>query len=67
MSRLRSLVRHPFWQAIGLVIGAYLLFTVGIAYLPGLFGLRSAPAPRSVVIQYMLTALVGILIYVSHD
>jgi hypothetical protein len=67
VSRLRALVRHPFWQAIGLVLAAYLLFTAGIAYLPGLFGLRSAPAPRSVVLQYMLTALVGILIYVSHD
>ncbi len=67
MSRLRSVLGHPFWQAIGLVILAYLVFTLGIAYLPPLFGFRSAPAPASVVLQYMLTAIVGILIYVSDD
>jgi mono/diheme cytochrome c family protein len=62
---MRYYLRHPFWQAI-LVLGfAYLLIKLGIAYLPPLFGVRSAPVPSSVVIQYMITALVGVLLYVS--
>ncbi len=59
--------RHPFGQAVLLLGLSWLLFTYGIAYLPPLFGARSAPVPRSVVIQYLLTALVAILIYVSDD
>jgi mono/diheme cytochrome c family protein len=60
-------VRHPFWQAVGLVVLAYLVFTFGLAYVPPLVGIPSAPVPRSVVVQYMLTALVGILLFVSHS
>lgn len=58
---------HPFWQAVALLVGSYLLFEVGIVYLPPLLGIRSAPIPDSVLIQYMLTALVGILLYVSDN
>jgi mono/diheme cytochrome c family protein len=67
MSRAREVLRHPFWQAVLLLVLSYLLFTVGIRYLPPLAGIRSAPVPSSVVLQYMLTALVAILIYVSDD
>lgn len=67
MSRVGDALRHPFWQALLLLVLAYLLFTAGIAYLPPLLGIRSAPVPASVVVQYMLTALVAILIYVSED
>lgn len=67
MSRARAAVRHPFWQALLLLIVAYLLFKFGIAILPGLVGMKSAPVPSSVVVQYMLIALVGILIHVSSD
>ena len=67
MSRIGGWIRHPFWQAFLLLILAYLLFKFGIAYLPGLLGLKSAPVPSSVVVQYMLIALVGILIHVSSD
>ena len=67
MAGFRDLVRHPFWQAVLLLIGAYVLFRWGIAYLPPLLGMRSAPVPQSVLIQYMLTALVGVLIYVSDN
>jgi Cytochrome C oxidase, cbb3-type, subunit III len=67
MSRLREALGHPFWQAILLTAFAYAVFTVGIAYVPPLFGVPSAPVPQSVVVQYMLIALVGILIYVSGD
>jgi mono/diheme cytochrome c family protein len=67
MSRLRSVLGHPFWQAVLLLVLSYLVFTAGIEHLPPLFGARSAPVPKSVVIQFMLTALVAILIYVSED
>ena len=67
MSRVRSLLGHPFWQAVLLLVLSYLVFTVGIAYIPPLLGIQSAPVPASVVLQYMLTALVAILIFVSDD
>lgn len=60
-------VRHPFWQAVLLLVGSYLLFRFGIAFLPPLIGIESAPVPASVVLQFMATALVGVLLYVSAD
>lgn len=67
MKRLREALGHPFWQAVLLLVAAYLVFAFGVAYVPPLFGLTSAPVPKSVLAQYLLTALVGILIYVSSD
>jgi mono/diheme cytochrome c family protein len=67
MSRVRELLRHPFWQSLIAVIVAYLLFTVGVAYLPILLGIHSAPVPASVVLQYMFFVVVGVLIHVSSD
>jgi mono/diheme cytochrome c family protein len=67
MTRLREMLRHPFWQAVVLIVLAFLLFRFGIALLPPLFGMASAPVPQSVVLQYMLIALVGILIHASSD
>jgi mono/diheme cytochrome c family protein len=61
------LLRHPFWQAVAVLVIAYLLFKFGIAYIPPLIGAPSAPVPSSVVIEYMFIAIVGILIYVSAD
>jgi mono/diheme cytochrome c family protein len=60
-----SYLRHPFWQATLILVLAYLLVELGIPYLPPLVGVESAPVPASVLLQYMLTALVGILIWVS--
>ncbi|MDH3427957.1 MAG: hypothetical protein OEM23_05935, partial [Gemmatimonadota bacterium] len=60
-------VRHPFWQAALLLVGSYLLFRFGISALPPLIGIESAPVPASVVLQFMATALVGVLLYVSAD
>lgn len=65
--RLGDALRHPFWQAVTLLIGSYVVFEFGIAYVPPQFGAKSAPIPASVLWQYMLTALVGILIYVSNN
>lgn len=67
MTRIREALGHPFWQAILLVVGSYLLIKFGIAYLPPLLGVRSAPVPSSVVVQFMFIAIVGILIHVSSD
>lgn len=67
MTRLREVLGHPFWQAVALVVLAYILSTVGITYLPPLFGVPSAPVPASVVVEYMFIAIVGILIFVSSD
>ena len=67
MTRIREALRHPFWQAILLVVGSYLLIKFGIAYIPPLVGVKSAPVPSSVVVQFMFIAIVGILIHVSSD
>ena len=61
------LLRHPFWQAVLVLVVAWILITLGIPYLPGLVGMDSAPAPGSVVLQYMVTVLVGVLIWVSDS
>ena len=59
--------REPFGQA-GMILGiAYLLIELGIPYIPPLFGFASAPAPNSVVFQYMLTVLLGVLLWVSDS
>lgn len=62
---MRKMLAHPFWQAILVLVLAYLLVEYGIAYLPPLVGIESAPVPSSVLLQYMVTALVGVLIWVS--
>jgi mono/diheme cytochrome c family protein len=67
MTRIREALRHPFWQALLLFVVAYASFTWGVRFIPPLFGVSSAPVPRSVVIQYMSIATVGILIFVSSD
>jgi mono/diheme cytochrome c family protein len=61
-ARLHPYIKHPFWQAVTILLVAYLLIDVGIPLLPG-----SAVVPDSVVLQYMLTVLVGVLIYVSDS
>lgn len=65
--KLWRILREPFWQAVLLLIASYLIFEYGIAYVPQLFGVPSAPVPQSVVVQFTLSALVGILIYVSDN
>src|SRR2546426_3943743 len=59
---VRRYVDHPFWQALGLLVLAYLVIVYGIPLFPG-----SAIVPQSVVLQYMVTVLVGVLIYVSDN
>ncbi len=64
---MNDALRHPFWQAMMVLAVAWLLFEFGIAYLPPLLGFDSAPVPGSVMLQYMLTVLVGVLIWVSDS
>jgi mono/diheme cytochrome c family protein len=64
---MRRHLRHPLGQAAAIMVVAYIIFKFGIAYIPPLFGVPSAPVPRSVVLQYMLTVLVGVLIFVSDN
>jgi mono/diheme cytochrome c family protein len=67
MKKLRDALRHPLARSAVLLLLAYALFKFGVAYIPPLLGIPSAPVPQSVVLQYMLIALVGILIYVSDN
>ncbi|HEX7050004.1 MAG TPA: cytochrome c [Longimicrobiales bacterium] len=64
---MKKVLRHPFGQAAVILVAAYLVFEFGIAYVPPLLGLRSAPIPDSVLIEYMAIVLAGVLIYVSDS
>jgi len=59
---IRQYAEHPFWQAVGIVLLAYIVVVWVVPILPG-----SAIVPKSVVLQYMVTVLVGVLIYVSDN
>jgi hypothetical protein len=60
-------LRHPLGQAAAIMVVAYLVFEFGIAYVPPLLGIESAPVPDSVLLQYMITVLVAVLIFVSDN
>jgi mono/diheme cytochrome c family protein len=60
-------LKHPLGQAALVMVLAWVVFEWGIALLPPLFGVRSAPVPTSVLFQYMLTVLVGVLLWVSDS
>jgi hypothetical protein len=59
---MKSYLKHPFWQAVLLLVLAYVVIAFVIPLVPG-----SAVVPKSVVLQYMATVLVGILIWVSDE
>jgi mono/diheme cytochrome c family protein len=64
---MRDYLRHPFWQAVLVLVAAWLLIRFGIPLVPPLVGIDSAPVPHTVVLQYMLTVLAGVLIWVSDS
>ncbi len=64
---MKRYLGHPFWQATILLVASYVVFKYVIGYALPAVGVNSAPVPRSVVAQYMLTALVGILLYMSSE
>jgi len=61
-SNSRRYVDHPFWQAMGILVLAFVVIEFVVPALPG-----SAIVPKSVALQYMLTVLVGVLIYESNN
>lgn len=67
MSRLKVFLRHPLGQAVTLMVLAWVLIVYGVPLLPPLFGVESAPVPKSLIFQYMALAAVGVLIFVSRD
>ncbi len=67
MRQLLDALRRPFGQAVALLLVAFIVFKWGIAYLPPLIGVPSAPVPQSIMVEFMFIALVGVLIYVSAD
>src|SRR5207247_8361968 len=58
----RRYADHPFWQAAALLVAGFVVIVYVVPLLPG-----SALVPKSVVLQYMATVLVGVLIYVSDN
>lgn len=64
---MRERLRHPLTKAAVVLLAAYLVFELGIGYLAPLLGIPSAPVPNSVIVQYMLTVLAGVLIWVSDN
>lgn len=58
---------RTFTRVVLLLVLAYVVFTLGITYIPPLLGAPSAPVPKSVVLMYMGIALVGALIYASDE
>lgn len=64
---MRDHLRHPFWQAVLIMAAAFVLIRWGIPLVPPIVGVSSAPVPASVSLQYMLTVLVGVLVWVSAN
>ncbi len=62
MRRIFGWMKHPFGQAVALLVSSFVFFKYVIPLFPG-----SAPVPNSVILQYTLIALVGILIFVSEN
>ncbi|MCZ6916475.1 MAG: cytochrome c [Gemmatimonadetes bacterium] len=62
MPKIIDGLKHPLGQAIALTVGAFLFFKYGIPLFPG-----SAPVPNSVVLEYTLIAMVGVLVFVSDN
>ena len=57
----------PFRQATAVLLFSYVLIEVGIPFIPPVFGMPSAPIPNTVVLEYLVIAIVGILLWVSDN
>jgi len=62
-------LKHPFGQAVLVLVVSYLFLDYGIAYISPLIGITSGPVPipNSVLLQYLITVAVGILLWVSDN
>jgi mono/diheme cytochrome c family protein len=59
---MRERLRHPFWQALLILVIAYVLIAYGIPLMP-----NSALVPKSVILEYMAMVLAGVLLWVSDS
>ncbi|MDE2943766.1 MAG: cytochrome c [Gemmatimonadota bacterium] len=64
---MKRYLSHPFWQGAIVIVVSYVAFEWVIGYVLPVVGVASAPVPSSVILQYMLTVLVGIVLYMSAD
>ncbi len=60
-------LKHPFGQAVLVLVVSYLLLDFGIEYIPPWIGIASAPVPNSVLLQFLITVGVGVLLWVSDN
>ena len=65
--KARSIITHPFVQAILIEIFAYLLFVVGLPLIASIATGRPAPTPASIVVLYMGMVTAVVLLYVSSN
>ena len=66
-SLMGRFLNTPFRQATAVFLFSYLLIEVGIPLIPPVFGMPSAPVPNTVVLEYLIIAIVGILLWVSDN
>ena len=66
-SLMGRFLNTPFRQATAVFLFSYVLIEWGIPLIPPLFGLSSAPVPNTVVLEYLVIAVVGILLWVSDN
>ncbi len=62
-----KMLKSPFGISVVIMLVAYVLIKWGIALIPPMLGWSSAPVPSSVIFQYMVTVLVGVLLWVSDN
>ena len=66
-SMMGRFLNTPFRQATAVLLFSYVLIEVGIPFIPPIFGMSSAPVPNTVVLEYLVIAIVGILLRVSDN
>jgi mono/diheme cytochrome c family protein len=64
---VRSILGHPFAQAIVLLILAYVFIVYGLPLIAGLATGSPAPTPASIVTLYMGMVVVVVLLYLSSN
>lgn len=63
----RSVLAHPFAQAILIEIFAYLLFVYGLPLIGGIATGKPAPTPASILTMYMGIVTAVVLVYISSN
>ena len=66
-SLMGRFLNTPFRQATAVFLFSYVLIEWGIPLMDHVPGLSSAPVPNTVVLEYLVIAVVGILLWVSDN